>query len=270
MPFPVYILSGGAGSGKDTVAEMMVMRRHGVMVAQSDPMKRLVAQAFDFSDTQLWGPSSCRNAADDRFKPGPEGAQEFEKVRDRLFYTGLAESWLQDVGAPGAFQDLRRWFDRLQNDYSIVGGKTLTPRATLQLLGTEFGRAVNPDIWSQYAIRTSVSLLRGGFSYGPRAGLHSNEDGAGYSFAVITDGRFRNEILNVLALGGRAIRILNPASVQDSVAVESAGVAGHSSEAELQGIPDSWYDYRLINDKSLGLNALQGNVANMMKGFGHD
>ena len=81
----------------------------------------------------------------------------------------------------------------------------------------------------------------------------------GYDFVVITDGRFRNEILNVIEVGGAAVKIINP--VDESRDVDAAGVRGHTSESELKRIPDSWFLVTLVNDKSRGLDALEETVA---------
>ncbi len=57
-------LSGLAGSGKDTVADILV-RDHGfAKIAFADPMKRAVHDWFDWNAARLWGPSENRNAPD--------------------------------------------------------------------------------------------------------------------------------------------------------------------------------------------------------------
>lgn len=256
--YPLFIIGGGAGSGKDTVAEMLVHRRRGAMIAQADPMKRFVQQGFGFTSVQLWGPSSSRNAPDERF--AADAPQAFSDASAKIFFTDLAEIWLNEIGAPGAFQALRTWFDNLREAYLT---KPLTPRATLQLLGTEFGRAVSPDIWSQRAISYSDALLRGGYSYDKENGVFKDAGNPGHNFVVITDGRFRNEILNVKSLGGKAIQIVNPADQADQAKVEAAGVKGHASEAELKGIPRNWYDRHFVNDKTLGLEVCRQKVTKL-------
>lgn len=60
-------ITGFAGSGKDTVADMLVEHHGFVKVSLADPMKRFCREIFDFSDTQLWGPSSERNRPDSRY-----------------------------------------------------------------------------------------------------------------------------------------------------------------------------------------------------------
>jgi hypothetical protein len=58
---PIIMLSGQAGSGKDTVAHFLVKNHGAVSIAQADPMKRLAMKLFGFSEETLWGPSERRN-----------------------------------------------------------------------------------------------------------------------------------------------------------------------------------------------------------------
>jgi hypothetical protein len=60
-------LSGKAGAGKSTVAKILVEQHRYVEVALADAMKRALREWFQFTDDQLWGPSSARNAPDFRF-----------------------------------------------------------------------------------------------------------------------------------------------------------------------------------------------------------
>ena len=63
-------ITGRAGSGKSTVADILV-RKHGyVSLAFADPLKRICREVFDFTDEQLWGPSSARNKPDLRYPRG--------------------------------------------------------------------------------------------------------------------------------------------------------------------------------------------------------
>lgn len=280
MHYPLYIITGGAGSGKDTVAEMMVAGRRGVMIAQADPMKRFAMAGFGFSFDQLWGPSSSRNAPDERYAEWLGGSAAFEQARLKIFGTSdrsgqqfipecLADKWLREIHAGFyAYDALMKWFNKLEEAYTQAGHGSdrpvLTPRACLQLLGTEFGRSQDQNLWSNYAIEKAEQLLLGDVGYSRELGLVSAKGMPGYNFVVITDGRFRNEVLNVKRLNGAAIQILNPAASNDSKAVEAAGVKGHISESELKGIPQSWFDTFIYNDKSLGLDMLRHRVNEVM------
>lgn len=56
-----------AGAGKDAAADFLVKTHNFVRVALADPLKRICQDAFKFSDDQLWGPSTSRNAHDERY-----------------------------------------------------------------------------------------------------------------------------------------------------------------------------------------------------------
>jgi HNH endonuclease len=60
-------ICGLAGSGKDTVADILVKHRQCVKVSFADPLKRICKDVFQFTDEQLWGPSEKRNAPDSRY-----------------------------------------------------------------------------------------------------------------------------------------------------------------------------------------------------------
>lgn len=60
-------ITGRASSGKSTVAGILV-RNHGfVEVGLADILKRVCRDVFDFTHTQLWGPSEERNKPDTRY-----------------------------------------------------------------------------------------------------------------------------------------------------------------------------------------------------------
>jgi energy-coupling factor transporter ATP-binding protein EcfA2 len=145
-------------------------------------------------------------------------------------------------------------------------GRRLTPRYALQTLGTEWGRKISPAMWSEYAVRTARTLLAGGCSYDRAKGLTSLDENRatpdkilaeqtqGFDFVIITDGRFRNEIVNVKAIGGTTIEVMAPYK-HDTIG--EAGVANHRSEAELKAIPNHFFDFVIVNDKEHGLEALK-------------
>ncbi len=63
-------ITGRAGAGKDTIADVLVKSHGFVKVGLADEIKRICKRVFDFSDDQLWGPSAMRNAPDPRYHMG--------------------------------------------------------------------------------------------------------------------------------------------------------------------------------------------------------
>lgn len=198
---------GEAGSGKDTVAAMVLKSTGAVKVAFADPLKEFCRDVFGFTDHQLWGPSEARNAPDPRFID-----------RSRTQTEGLWKAYLQHA-IP--------WLKRvLPRDYDLVSAleqldawmmlcmrqPTLNARVPLQLLGTEFGRAISPTIWLDAGLLRVKNLVESG------------------RLAVISDCRFLNEIQGLKDAGARIWRIQRSSLSRD---VERAGVAGHASETEL-------------------------------------
>ena len=241
---PVVLLCGNAGVGKDTVGQMIVDRVGWKKFAQADIIKEISKDVFGFTDEQLWGPSEFRNALDQRFAPGTGALQSIrnsvsglDSFLFDLYCTFVTRAAVHEYRG-GASMDprltklLRTFCAALVTFADSKGG--LTPRIVLQLLGTEVGRAFDPNIWVGAALRKTEQALL---------------DGA--SGVVVTDGRFRNEILGFRRFGGYAVKIIGDSSLPTET---------HQSEKEIADIPDSFYDVILQNPKPAGLEALSHTV----------
>lgn len=87
----------------------------------------------------------------------------------------------------------------------------VTPRRALQTLGTEWGRALDPDVWIRYGLERAESVAR----------------------AVITDVRFENELRAIQAHPrGRLVLVERRVDVPITP-------MGHQSERDLDGIFDA-------------------------------
>jgi len=84
----IIALSGLAGSGKDTVADVLSMNARCERVAFADPMKQFAREVFEFSHDQLYGPSAMRNAPDPRYTR-PNG----EALTPRFALQTLGTEW---------------------------------------------------------------------------------------------------------------------------------------------------------------------------------
>lgn len=268
---PEILLFGKAGSGKDTVANFLVQNHQAVTLAMADPMKRLAAVVFDFTEDQLWGPSSSRNAVDPRFtftdlephagyptsrtqSPNWDRAD----VQTSMLGYSVAKSWIEDVTkVPGPhwsanpYKQFMTWYSKLKELAYEAGG--LTPRLVLQTLGTEWGRYVDDRIWIRNAQYAQRKLLYGGHTYDRTKGLVTGSPTKPYHLAVVTDGRFPNEAVEFNASGAKVIRVVDPEGEKGSAVAQAAGVKGHASETAQDTIPDWWFDTVIENDKSFGL-----------------
>jgi hypothetical protein len=274
-------IAGAAGSGKDTVAGFISEYSKTVSVAQADPMKRFAAQVFGFSEFQLWGPSEARNGVDERYLTSPAWGNAL--VMLGMYGPAWVREVLPDLGSDAqedAFAALKTWFatlarvhgfevdltrpfpdmkPTLESLFPATAPRQLTCRYVLQTIGTEWGRQFSSDMWNKVALRTARKLLAGGQGYSRREGLYAmTSPSAEPEFVVITDVRFKNEVIGIGETGGIVINIQSPS--ESNAAIEAAGVKGHRSEAELKGIPSHWFDAIIVNDKSRGLLALENCV----------
>lgn len=64
----LIVLSGTAGAGKDSVADVLADNFGWHRYSLAGPLKRFASDMFNFSDEQLYGPSSARNAPDPRWR----------------------------------------------------------------------------------------------------------------------------------------------------------------------------------------------------------
>lgn len=262
---PLIILCGQAGSGKDTVASFLVKNHNAISIAQADPMKRLASKVFGFTEDQLWGPSEARNSMDPRFREAGYCFWSARKLEEFAFeYVRAVLPDLDNTQVAQAAEELQEWCDGICAAAPSEGG--LSPRKVLQTLGTEWGRKQSRDVWSKYAIRNALTLLGGGYRYDRTVGLIEDEDRRP-DYVVISDGRFRNELVNVLAIGGQTWKITAPDA--DGAAAERAGVVGHKSETEQRSIPDHLFWVSFRNDKSKGLEVCEQKVTDVMWTFGH-
>jgi hypothetical protein len=228
-----------------------LVRDHGwVRVALADPLKRIAKDVYDFTDEQLWGPSSARNAPDRRY-PKTERAKAFAKETTALLDSVWREVLMKEFGEEAA-----KHF--------------LTPREFLQKLGTECGRECYDNTWIDKTIRTADALLgeagpdlrytaqRGLYELGRALSFSEEEqrEAARVKGVAVPDVRFKNEMAAIRDAGGLLIR------VKRTAATNTAWFSVHASEREQLDVPDSYFDYVAQNDGPL--EDLPQRVAEMM------
>ncbi len=241
----IIAIVGKSKTGKSTVADMIAAsRKSTIQIAFADKLKQVCMDLFGLTTQDL-------NTEEGKAKPTQLPCPTcpmcksinttlaamtiaFSSFYDQPVYShkGPQQVECKDCGAAGPPD-------------SFVG--FWTPRMILQHLGTEGVRRVDPDAWARCAMRTAVSALDKGVDVVTST---SPDRKAGDNFkpglVVVTDGRFRSELAAVRAAGGIAWRLRRPET--DNVAT---GIAGHASEVEIDGIPDSDFDEVITNDGSL-------------------
>jgi hypothetical protein len=218
----ILMLAGNAGVGKDTVAKEIAVKVPSThMISQAEPIKEAVRQ-LGATQEQLYGPSEARNTPIS-FNKGVLETYSLDGPDTDYYAHQICKKFAADgLGDLKHFHPVRKW---LTNPKYVYQGVTV--RSLLQTLGTECGRNnIHPDIWINLAINRAYGLLRT------------------ENLVVITDGRFRNEILNVRKNGGKVVKIVTnkPPNMAKMT---------HQSELELASIPDFWYDAVVENNFEL-------------------
>lgn len=137
--------------------------------------------------------------------------------------------------------------------YTRPNGEPLTPRYALQLMGTQFGRTCEADVWVRYTLDVAHKLSSSGiargvnYHYTPEDGLVCTsipiaEKPKG---VAIPDVRFANEIRAIRSSGGKVWRVVRNGS-------GLKGEAGqHESEQELKTIDMDKFDVVIDNNGTL-------------------
>lgn len=211
-------ISGGAGAGKDTFADILVKNHMFVKVSLADPLKRICRDVFEFSIEQLWGPSEKRNTSDFRYPREHTWIPRMDPRYPSCSCCGVV------------------WNGQKQPQCY------LTPRYALQQLGTEWGRNCYQNVWVDHLVRSAEKMTKGGFNYIQATGLFPTFDlweDTGPSHVVVPDVRFENEISALKAAGAKLVRITRPGTNL---------VGDHSSEREQMEISDSVFDVVVRNE----------------------
>jgi len=235
---PLVIICGKSKSGKDTLGKHLCEKYGGVSIALADPLKAILKKHFFFTQEQLWGDSDSRNIEIELPKVTFRGdswigsirfCDEILEIQENSNKTGFNEGRLEEL--------LKEWMDSFKNSPTTI-------RKVLQTFGTEVMRKYDPYFWVDLAKNNAKKLLDGGYTWDKYNGC-VKESKDSHRFVLITDGRFRNEILAVKYMGGMAVKVERPNN--DSL-TPVAGVPKHSSEMDLDGIPDHFFDVKILNN----------------------
>jgi hypothetical protein len=219
---------GNAGAGKDEAAKQLVQKHGFVPLAFADPLKRFLADTFDWNEDRLWGPSENRAKEDPRYR------------RDYGPFAGPSNAHMPQY---------------------------LTARHALQSLGDGWGRnecCINT--WVLYAMRIAKTIESGDYHYDRVKGLLKYGTpgcpilvGEPRKNIVITDLRYQNEAEAVREAGGYLVRVKR---FVPKIKVSPT----HRSEIDLLEIHDDDFDWVLHNRSTI--EDLWGQVDHMAINLG--
>lgn len=143
----LILLSGTAGSGKDSTARLLIEHHGWVLHSLAGPMKRFAADMFGFTDEQLHGPSKFRNEPDPRWaRPCPRctGSGDLREGDSLTMEVKFTKGGCRACDGAGRIDDN-------------------SPRRILQLMGEEFLRQmIHPDVLTIRAVPEIQEMLRRG------------------------------------------------------------------------------------------------------------
>lgn len=183
---------GRKGSGKDTVGDVLTQQCGFQRVALADPIKQLVHQVFNLNEETLFGPSAARErlipeASDPAWWNHAWAMIETDAVQARI------ERLFREPAE--AVERLRTLMKHTLEPY----GSRITARVLLQQLGTEWGRAIDENVWVRQVFFTADALMDG-FEYHPMLGRTPPPNKPNRSLlagVVVTDVRFYSEVRNI-------------------------------------------------------------------------
>jgi hypothetical protein len=222
-------ISGQAGVGKTTAANIFVDHFNFTKVSFATEIKEVAKRWWGFTDEQLYGPSSMRNAPDERYSAREAGnywvckiccVSEFGTTHFEVKTLALI-----DTGKPYHCDVCTEQVARAgELNYVGLSAKYHAPRYFLQGVGDKV-RQIEPGIWLRLGLEAA--------------------DAVPNKRAVIDDGRYINEIEAMKKHGGFLIRIKRPVS-------GLKGEAGkHPSEVQQLKVSDNIFDAVIDNDGTL-------------------
>lgn len=218
------VLSGEAGAGKDSTADILVDHFNYRKISLSDEMKRFCMRLFGWTNDQVFGPSKFRN------EPDPKWARPCPDCRSGCkLCTGVID--------PNRIH-VREACKTCEGTGKINDN---SPRRVLQLLGDEWGRQmIHPDIWTMAAREALAEKLYRGVRI------------------VINDARFENDRTNLKSwLDASLVDVRTSVSKND-------GAAWRQHASELSRPTDEQLDHVIQNDEEWPFPTLKDRVRDML------
>jgi hypothetical protein len=226
--YPIIMIYGNAGSGKDYIAAKIESDPgfpYVAKIALADPIKELLVRVVDWPEhSDLFGPSSERSNV--RFWKSDK-ATRTKTLMEREAPI-VVNKYIEQLEI-GRNRTQKHIDDLLAICSKIIYRKAGTSaRMALQEVG-DWGRAIHPELWIRLTLQRAEELLSNSL-------IRTDT-------VIITDGRYKNEVLAIKKIGGAVIKVnpLNKDFVPDK----------HSSEQDQVNIPDFWFDTVLNNSNDM-------------------
>jgi hypothetical protein len=230
----LIVLAGKAGSGKDYFADRLIEK-----LVESDKTSKVTKTSFAFPLKEfaaslgfprglLFGPSQYRNYTLSRYeKDTIAGFSRAAALTGLETYSGVCLT-----ATP--LEAFLAWMDEFES--KLKSEEPITTRWFLQEFGTGFCRRfLGNDVLANAALKNA-----------DRAISFRND------VAIITDGRFENELRLSKAAGAYVVHIVNPLTANEKTT--------HISEA--QDFDSRWIDYVVVNDRKRALEVDLNYVVN--------
>lgn len=186
---PLLGLAGRSRSGKSTVERLLWQHGHYESLAFADALKRLVGAIFDIHQSILWGPPGGRDHG-----IVPFDAADRTAYTQRLLSRAVVDQLIDLAGGNRVKSiTLSAGIEAVIRDDEWP--EKVTIRKVLQRIG-DCGRAIDVDLWVNYALHMAADLQAGNCGYSTYLGrlrLCGNMRGLDPIPVVITDVRHPNE-----------------------------------------------------------------------------
>jgi hypothetical protein len=270
----IVCISGFAGAGKDECASQLVRGHSAVQTGLADPGKRHMADAYGFTEKQLFGPSQFRNAGDVRipknafYERGLEHVLEFpegvvDAADDKYKLEKDQKYW---VYTSVMFDGRRPWHRAGSGHYNVFVREGdpefwLSPREALQQYLEKMNQ-LDVYTWIRKGIEDQLLLATGRWSYNRMRGLVRADDPEADSRTMIdrssqhavtcfADFRHIPEVQYIRDLADRSLVPFKPVLIRVKRPSVPVPPYNHRSETEQVKIRDAAFDAVVHNDKDL-------------------
>jgi len=270
-------ISGFAGAGKDECASQLVRGHSALQTGLADPGKRHMADAYGFTEQQLFGPSQFRNAGDVRVPKNSFyecGLQRFSEFSASIHDAKAGKFKLDKTKqywsyATSVFEPNRPWIGKDEGPWIVLVQESdpdfwLSPREALQQYLEKMNQ-LDVYTWIRKGAEDQLLLATGRWGYSRMRGLIHDSDPVAFCsgdvrsvgtqtkdpITCFADFRHIPEVQYVKELAARSLVPFQPILVRVKRPSIKTPPYNHRSETEQVKIRDAAFDVIVNNDQDL-------------------